>query len=78
LIDLVSSIGTTGSILAKVSLPVEHAGVAIIKLCSLPYTGTSAMFLRTLLNKKFSLPVTVIALVVHVCFFLAFYVQTCI
>jgi essential nuclear protein 1 len=53
------------SLLSKVSLPVEHAGVAIIKLCQMPYTGTSSMFLKTLLNKKYSLPLSVVAQVVQ-------------
>lgn len=53
------------SLLSKVSLPVEHAGVAIIKLCQLEYTGTSSLFLKTLLNKKYSLPLSVVAQVVQ-------------
>eukprot|EP00455_Lapot_gusevi_P042128 TRINITY_DN495_c0_g1_i3.p1 TRINITY_DN495_c0_g1~~TRINITY_DN495_c0_g1_i3.p1 ORF type:complete len:469 (+),score=122.58 TRINITY_DN495_c0_g1_i3:84-1409(+) len=58
------------SVLSKVSIPVGHVGVALLKLSSMPYTGTSSLFIKTLLNKKYSLPLKVIAaLVDHFCSF---------
>jgi len=48
------------SVLAKVSVPVAHSAVAIAKICSYDYTPAQAIFLRTLLNKKYSLPVSVV------------------
>jgi len=48
------------SVLAKVSIPVHHSAVALHKLGSLPYSGASSVFIKTLLNKKYSLPMPVI------------------
>lgn len=54
------------SVLAKVSIPVHHSAVAIHKLGGLPYSGAASVFIKTLLGKKYSLPVPVIeGLVVH-------------
>ena len=44
----------------QVSIPVHHSAVALHKLGSLPYTGAASVFIKTLLNKKYSLPVPVI------------------
>eukprot|EP00592_Proboscia_alata_P002119 CAMPEP_0194376106 /NCGR_PEP_ID=MMETSP0174-20130528/24602_1 /TAXON_ID=216777 /ORGANISM="Proboscia alata, Strain PI-D3" /LENGTH=463 /DNA_ID=CAMNT_0039156663 /DNA_START=116 /DNA_END=1507 /DNA_ORIENTATION=- len=49
-----------GSVLAKVSIPVQHAAVAIHKLCQQGYTAATSIFIKTLLNKKYSLPSPVI------------------
>mmetsp|Transcript_26297 Transcript_26297/g.36650 ORF Transcript_26297/g.36650 Transcript_26297/m.36650 type:complete len:222 (-) Transcript_26297:41-706(-) len=54
------------SILAKCTIPVLYASVAMMKLALMPYTGTQTLFLKTLLNKKYNLPYQVIdALVKH-------------
>ena len=59
------------SILAKCTIPVLHSSVALMKLSQLPYSGTTALFIKTLLNKKYSLPRKVIAgLVQYFCGFL--------
>jgi essential nuclear protein 1 len=64
------------SVLQRVSIPVHHAAVAIHKLAqpstapagaggaSASYSGPVCIFLRTLLNKKYSLPAPVIGSVV--------------
>jgi essential nuclear protein 1 len=62
------------SVLQRVSIPVHHAAVAIHKLAqpstvsvgaaSASYSGPVCIFLRTLLNKKYSLPAPVIRSVV--------------
>ena len=58
------------SVIQKVSLPVEHAAVTILKLLEIPF-GISAIILKTLLNKKYSLPVSVISkLVDYFCSFI--------
>jgi essential nuclear protein 1 len=48
------------SILAKCSVPVLHASVALLKLTQMPYSGPCTLFMKTLLNKKYSLPYKVI------------------
>ena len=48
------------SVLAKVSIPVAHSAVALHKISTLGYSGGQAVFIRTLLDKKYSLPVPVI------------------
>jgi len=59
-----------GSVLTKVSIPVNHSAVALLKLAEGRYSGASSMFIKLLLNKKYCLPYRVIdALVEH---FLAF------
>jgi essential nuclear protein 1 len=59
-----------GSVLAKVSIPVVHSGAALLKLASLPYDGSTSVFLRVLINKKYSLPYRVVdTLVNHFCSF---------
>lgn len=59
------------SILAKCTIPVLHSSVALLKLAQMPYSGTTALFMRTLLNKKYSLPRKVLAaLVQYFCAFL--------
>lgn len=54
------------SVLQRVSIPVHHAAVAIHKLAQLEYSGAASIFIKTLLNKKYSLPAPVIrSLVLH-------------
>jgi essential nuclear protein 1 len=50
------------SVLQRVSIPVHHSAVAIHKLAQLQeYNGASSIFIKTLLNKKYSLPSPVIS-----------------
>lgn len=46
--------------LAKVSIPVLHSAAALFKISSMPYSGGRSIFIRTLLDKKYALPSTVI------------------
>ena len=48
------------SVLAKVSVPMLHSAVAILKLSEMPYSPANALFLRTLLLKKYALPYRVV------------------
>lgn len=48
------------SLLSKVSIPVLHSAVAILKIAEMPYSGTNSYFLSVLLNKKYALPFKVI------------------
>lgn len=58
------------SLLARISIPVLHSSVAILKIAEMPYSGTNSFFLLQLLNKKYALPHRVIdALVDHYCSF---------
>ena len=49
-----------GSVLQKVSVPMLHAAVAILKLAEMGYTPATTLFLRTLLLKKYALPYRVV------------------
>ena len=56
------------SVLQKVSIPVQHSAVAIHKLATMSgsYNGATSIFMRTLLDKKYSLPAPVIdSLIAH-------------
>lgn len=53
------------SVLQRVSIPVHHSAVAIHKLAQLEYSGASSIFIKTLLNKKYSLPAPVIGSLVR-------------
>ena len=54
------------SVLQRVSIPVHHAAVAIHKLAQQrEYSGASSIFIKTLLNKKYSLPAPVIGSLVR-------------
>ncbi len=54
------------SILAKVSIPNDHSAAALLRLAEMPYSGSTSMFLKVLLNKKYALPRRVVdALVTH-------------
>jgi len=48
------------SVIAKVAVPMLHSAVAILKLAQMPFSPTNALFLRTLLLKKYALPYRVI------------------
>ncbi len=58
------------SVLAKVSIPMLHSAVAILKLAEMRYCGANALFLRTLLLKKYALPYRVVDELVR--YFLSF------
>jgi essential nuclear protein 1 len=58
------------SVLSKVSVPVLHSAVAILKLTEMDFCGANALFLRTLLLKKYALPYRVIDQLVD--FFVSF------
>ena len=54
------------SILQKISIPVLHASATLIKLCELqPWYGTTSIFMAALINKKYSLPYSVIGRLVE-------------
>jgi essential nuclear protein 1 len=55
------------SLLRKSSIPAVHAGVAIMKIMEMPYSGPRFLIVKTLLNKKYSLPKKVIEIVLD-CF----------
>ena len=52
------------SVLQRVSIPVHHSAVAIHKLAQLEYSGAASIFIKTLLNKKYSLPAPVVSTLV--------------
>ncbi|OZC11465.1 Bystin [Onchocerca flexuosa] len=55
-----------GSVLAKASIPMMHAAVAMLKIANMEYTGSNSLFLRILIDKKYTLPYRAIdALVNH-------------
>jgi essential nuclear protein 1 len=59
------------SVLQRVSIPSHHSAVAIHKLAQMEYSGAASIFIKTLLNKKYSLPAPVIgSLVRHFAAFL--------
>mmetsp|Transcript_7332 Transcript_7332/g.12770 ORF Transcript_7332/g.12770 Transcript_7332/m.12770 type:complete len:459 (+) Transcript_7332:142-1518(+) len=54
------------SVLQRVSIPVHHSAVAIHKLAQMTeYNGAASIFIKTLLNKKYALPVPVISSLVR-------------
>jgi len=53
------------SVLQRASIPVHHASVAIVKLSEMEYGGAASVFLRTLLDKKYSLPKPVVEALVR-------------
>ena len=54
------------SVISKNSIPQLHSAAAMMKLCTMPYSGAVSVFLRALVNKKYSLPfVAVDTLVDH-------------
>ena len=49
-----------GSVMAKMSIPVLHASVALIKLAEMEYYPPTSYFIKVLLSKNYSLPSRVI------------------
>ncbi|KAJ3112263.1 hypothetical protein HDU96_004743 [Phlyctochytrium bullatum] len=55
-----------GSVIAKVSIPMEHSAAALLRVAEMEYTGPNSLFLRILLDKKYALPYRVVdAIVLH-------------
>ncbi|XVF05092.1 hypothetical protein REPUB_Repub05bG0141600 [Reevesia pubescens] len=55
-----------GSVLQKVSIPILHSSVALMKLAEMEYCGTTSYFIKLLLEKKYALPYRVVdAVVAH-------------
>lgn len=55
-----------GSILSKVSVPVLHSAAALLRLSEMNFCGSTSLFIRILLDKKYALPYKVIdTLVFH-------------
>ncbi len=54
-----------GSVLSKCSIPIFDSAATIMQLTKMPYSGINSLFIRILLNKKYSLPVSVIEAVVN-------------
>jgi len=48
------------SVLSKAAIPANHGAVAILKLSEMSYSGSTSMFLKVLLDKKYALPGRVI------------------
>ncbi|KAK4856228.1 hypothetical protein QYF36_015434 [Acer negundo] len=60
-----------GSILQKVSIPMLHSSVALLKLAEMEYCGITSYFIKLLLEKKYGLPYRVVdAIFAH---FMRFY-----
>eukprot|EP00747_Dinoflagellata_sp_TGD_P184236 gnl/TRDRNA2_/TRDRNA2_39688_c0_seq1.p1 gnl/TRDRNA2_/TRDRNA2_39688_c0~~gnl/TRDRNA2_/TRDRNA2_39688_c0_seq1.p1 ORF type:complete len:450 (-),score=118.62 gnl/TRDRNA2_/TRDRNA2_39688_c0_seq1:45-1331(-) len=59
------------AVLAKASVPPMHAAAVICRLCTMtPWYGTTSIFIATLVNKKYALPLRVIeCLSSHFCAF---------
>lgn len=56
------------SALARVSLPMLHAAAALVHIAGRPYSGVASIFIRVLLDKKYSLPYRVVdEVVAHFC-----------
>ncbi|OMO89056.1 Bystin [Corchorus capsularis] len=49
-----------GSILQKVSFPMLHSSVALLKLAEMEYCGTTSYFIKLLFEKKYGLPYKVV------------------
>jgi essential nuclear protein 1 len=48
------------SVLSKCSIPVPQSAVALLRLSKYPYSGATTLFMKTILNKKYSLPKMVV------------------
>eukprot|EP00927_Polykrikos_kofoidii_P022724 TRINITY_DN21134_c0_g1_i1.p1 TRINITY_DN21134_c0_g1~~TRINITY_DN21134_c0_g1_i1.p1 ORF type:complete len:446 (-),score=92.11 TRINITY_DN21134_c0_g1_i1:421-1758(-) len=59
------------SVVSKASVPPMHAAATLVRLCEMtPWYGTTAVFIASLVNKKYALPIRVIeGLVSHFCAF---------
>lgn len=53
-----------GSVMSKMSIPVTHSAAALLRIAEMPYAGSTSIFFRVLLDKKYSLPYKVIDAVV--------------
>lgn len=53
-----------GSVMSKMSIPVTHSAAALLRIAEMPYSGSTSIFFRVLLDKKYSLPYKVIDAVV--------------
>lgn len=51
---------TFASVLRKYSVPVLHSSAALMKLCQMPYRGTTSYFIKVLIEKRYALPTKVI------------------
>jgi essential nuclear protein 1 len=55
-----------GSVLAKVSVPGNHSAAALLRLSTMSYSGSTSLFIKILINKRYALPRRVVdALVDH-------------
>ncbi|VDN51907.1 unnamed protein product [Dracunculus medinensis] len=45
-----------GSVLAKTSIPILHAAAAMMRIAEMEYSGSNSLFLRILIDKKYTLP----------------------
>lgn len=52
------------SVIAKSSVPSIYSAAALAKLCQLDYSGPRSVFLRTMLDKKYALPLPLIEVVI--------------
>ncbi len=50
-----------GSVLKRVSLPVLHSAVALLRIAEMEWSGTNSWFIRVLLDKKYALPYRVVS-----------------
>lgn len=50
-----------GSVLVKVSVPAIHSAAALLRLTEMPYNGAISVLVRIMLQKKYALPLRVIA-----------------
>jgi len=53
-----------GSVIQKVSIPVLHSSVALLKIAEMEYCGTNSYFMKLLMDKKYALPYRVLDSVV--------------
>jgi essential nuclear protein 1 len=59
-----------GSVVGKVSIPGNHSAAVLLKLAEMPYSGSTSLFIKVLLMKKYALPRRVLdALTQHFCSF---------
>jgi essential nuclear protein 1 len=54
-----------GSVLRRVSVPVLHSAVALLKLAEMEYSGATSIFMKILLDKKYALPFRVVDAIVE-------------
>jgi essential nuclear protein 1 len=55
-----------GSVIAKVSVPGNHSAAALLRLSTMAYSGSTSLFIKILINKRYALPRRVVdALVDH-------------